>query len=212
MSEIDKEITEFLGQSGVPGVFSEMNDSPDHKKVMFEKYKAVLSHDGEISRRDKELIGLGVAIAKPSNYMITYQKCRATEAGADHVAIDNTVKVAEFFEGADTFAHALRIGSDVRPRPLMAGDMSGLTKEDNQVNVPLIMESDDPEVTECFEDISKTFGGMIPNFFRPMAYQPEMMKKKWDTYKATMTTSGEPSRLTRECVAIAVSAVNSCNY
>ncbi len=212
MSDLDREITDFLGSSGVPGVFSEMNKSPDHKQAMFEKYKTVLSYDGEISRRDKELIGLGVAIAKPSNFMISYQKGRAKAAGADDATVNNAVKVAEFFEGADTFAHALRIGSDIRPRPLMDGDMSGLTAEDKQVNVPLVMESDDPDVNACFEDISKTFGGMIPNFFRPMGHHGALMKAKWKTYHATMTTGGEPSRLTRECIAVAVSAVNSCNY
>jgi alkylhydroperoxidase/carboxymuconolactone decarboxylase family protein YurZ len=210
MSQIKDRMRAFLGSE--PPLFSAMSASPEYLEAQWAKYETVLGGDGEVSRRDKELIGLGVAIAKPSAYMIKFQKDRAKAAGADDNTINNAVRVSEFFEGADAYAHALRIDSDLRPRPLLSGDMSTLGKEDT-INVPLVRESKDPEVNAVWEEIKKAMGiPFIPNFFMAMAHQPAMMRAKWNAYKATMMTPGEPSRCTRELIAVAVSAVNSCNY
>lgn len=212
MSQVNSKISEYFGGQA-PAVFSAMGSSPEYLEAQWDKYTTVLdSDDSEVSRRDKELIGLGVAIAKPSPYMIKFQKERAKAAGADDEAIDNAIRVSEFFEGADSYAHLLRIDSDLRPRPLLSGDTSTLGKEDT-VNVPLVKESDDPVVNSVWNEIKEAMGiPFIPNFFMVMAHQPELLRTKWNAYKATMMTGGEPNRCIREMIAVAVSAVNACEY
>ena len=211
MSQINEKIKGFFGGQ-VPAVFSAMSSSPEYAGAQWAKYEAVLGNKGEVSRRDKELIGLGVAIAKPSSYMIKFQKERAKAAGADDETINNAMRVAEFFEGADAYAHTIRIDSDLRPRPLLSGDTSTLGKEDT-INVPLVRQSDNPEVNKVWDEIKEAMGiPFIPNFFMAMAHQPALMRTKWNSYKATMMTGGEPSRCTRELIAVAVSAVNACDY
>ena len=212
MGQINEKISKYFGGK-VPEVFAAMGSSPEYLEAQWDKYVTALdSDDSEVSRVDKELIGLGVAIAKPSPYMVKFQKERAKAAGADDEAINNAVRVSEFFDGADSYAHLLRIDSDLRPRPLLSGDTSTLGKEDT-INVPLVKKSDDPVVNEVWDEIKAAMGiPFIPNFFMAMAHQPAMMKAKWKAYKATMMTGGEPNRCTREMIAVAVSAVNACEY
>lgn len=211
MTQLNEKIRSFLG-TDPPAVFKAMQTSLEYAEAQWAKYETVLGRKGEVSRRDKELIGLGVAIAKPSPYMIKFQKERAKAAGADENTINNTMRVAEFFEGADAFAHLLRVDSDLRPRKLLAGDTSTLGKDDT-INVPLVRESKDPVVNAVWDEIKAAMGiPFIPNFFMAMAHQPAMLRTKWNAYKATMMTAGEPSRCTRELIAVAVSAINSCDY
>lgn len=211
MNGISKKISGYFGGE-VPAVFSALGSSSEYAEAQWAKYGAVLDSEGEVSRVDKELIGLGVAISKPSPYMVKFQKERAKAAGADNETIDNAVRVAEFFEGADAFAHTLRVDSDLRPRPLLSGDTSTLGKEDT-INVPLVRESDNEEVNSVWNEIKTSMGiPFVPNFFMAMAHQPALMRAKWNAYKATMMTEGDPSRVIREMIAVAVSAVNACDY
>lgn len=210
MSQVQNQIGEYFGGQ-VPAVFASMGSSPEYVSTQWTEYKTIMEKEGEISRRDRELIGLGVAVAKPSPYMVKFQKERAKAAGADDATIENTMKVIEFFEAGDAHAHLLRIDSDLQPS-LLTGDNSTVGKEDT-VNVPLIRESDDPIVSGVFNEIKKAFGlPFIPNFFCAMAHNPELLQNVWNSYKATMMTDGEPSRVTRELVAVAVSAINGCEY
>lgn len=210
MGDVSERSRAFLDTEEVPAVFSVMGGSPEYQSTFWAKYEAILG-EGEVRREDKEFIGLGVAIAKPSPYMIAFQKERLKARGASDVAIESGIQVAEFFEGFDAFAHGLRVDSDLRPRPLAAGDTSGIDREDT-VNVPFVKESDDPVVNGVYEEIKKTFGiPFVPNIFKALAHVPRALKAKWDCYKAVML--GEPpSRLTKELIAVAVSSVNACYY
>ena len=44
-----------------------------------------------------------------------------------------------------------------------------------------------------------------------MAHVPAVLKAKWECYKTVMLGGSLP-RLTREMIAVAVSAVNGCEY
>lgn len=45
-----------------------------------------------------------------------------------------------------------------------------------------------------------------------MASNPEYLEANWRRVKAIMGDSGKLDRLTKEIVAVAVSAVNACRY
>ncbi len=68
-------------------------------------------------------------------------------------------------------------------------------------------------VKEIFEEIKKTLGiDFVPNLYRAMAHIPEYLESHWSKTKAVMQRSGKLDRLTREIIAVAVSAVNGCRY
>ncbi|MDP1613152.1 MAG: carboxymuconolactone decarboxylase family protein [Sulfuritalea sp.] len=67
-------------------------------------------------------------------------------------------------------------------------------------------------VGEVFADIRKTFGmPFVPNLFKVMAHNPAYLKASWERVKVIMEP-GLIDRKTKEMIAVAVSAVNGCDY
>lgn len=68
-------------------------------------------------------------------------------------------------------------------------------------------------VKEIYDEIKKTLGvDFVPNMYKVMAPSPAYLEATWNKLKAVMVDSGNLDRLTKEIVAVAVSAVNSCDY
>ena len=69
------------------------------------------------------------------------------------------------------------------------------------------------KVKEIFEDIKERLEiDFVPNLYRAMANTPEYLEAHWNKTKAIMQRPGKLDKLTREIIAVAVSAVNGCQY
>src|SRR3989454_5771245 len=69
-----------------------------------------------------------------------------------------------------------------------------------------------PKVRAIFEDIKATKKiERVPNIWRALATHPEHLELCWTRLKAIMQP-GKLDRLTKEIIALAVSATNSCQY
>jgi uncharacterized peroxidase-related enzyme len=91
--------------------------------------------------------------------------------------------------------------------------------EPRQATVPLVPEETaSGRVAEIFADIKRTKQlDFIPNFWRALATNPAHLEIVWTRLKAIMHPEalGARSRLdplTREIIALAVSATNGCAY
>ncbi len=213
MTDIDAisaEIADFFGRDSMPAVFARIASFEGYLATTWKRYQAIMLAGG-IERSAKELMGLAVAIAKSNAYMIALQRVQLRAAGIGPEAELEAVAVADFFEGLDGFAHALHVDSDIRPRKMEAGDLS-LIDQEIDVNVPYVVVSDDAMVNGVYEEIKARMGiPFIPNIFKALANQPTMLKTKWESYKAIMGR-GRLRPLTKELIAVAVSAVNGCFY
>jgi AhpD family alkylhydroperoxidase len=73
-------------------------------------------------------------------------------------------------------------------------------------------------VARVYEDIKKTKNlDSVPNFWRTLATNPALLESVWTNLKSVMhpEAAGRTSRLdavTREIIAVAVSATNGCPY
>lgn len=73
-------------------------------------------------------------------------------------------------------------------------------------------------VAEVFADIKRTKGiDFVPRFWRALASSPDLLGRTWEHLKGVMhpEATGRASRLdplTREIIALAVSATNGCSY
>lgn len=64
-----------------------------------------------------------------------------------------------------------------------------------------------------FEDIRTTLGiDFVPNMYRAMAVKPDFLESNWNKVKTVMQTPGKLDTLTKEIIAVAVSAVLGCRY
>jgi AhpD family alkylhydroperoxidase len=79
--------------------------------------------------------------------------------------------------------------------------------------VRLVDESTaDPRVQAVFDDIKATKKiDRVPNIWRALATHPEHLELCWTRLKAIMRP-GKVDMLTKEIIALAVSATNGCNY
>lgn len=68
-------------------------------------------------------------------------------------------------------------------------------------------------VKDIYRDIKDTLGiDFVPNMYKLMAPKPPYLEANWNKVKAVMVDSGQLDRLTKEIIAVAVSATNSCDY
>jgi len=67
-------------------------------------------------------------------------------------------------------------------------------------------------VKEDFDDILATRGiNRVPNFWKTLATHPPLLRSVWRDLKAVMAP-GRLDPLTKEMIALAVSATNGCRY
>ena len=68
------------------------------------------------------------------------------------------------------------------------------------------------KVKKIFADIKKTRSiKKIPNFWRSIAHNPELLERTWDNLKQIMR-KGSLDPVTKELIYVAVSITNSCEY
>ena len=69
------------------------------------------------------------------------------------------------------------------------------------------------KVRILYDEIKAELGiDFVPNLYRAMASNPDYLEANWRKVKAVMFASGKLDRLTKEIIAVAVSAVNACGY
>ena len=69
------------------------------------------------------------------------------------------------------------------------------------------------KVKAIYQDIKQQFGiDFVPNLYRVMATNSDYLEANWNKVKAVMFASGKLDRLTKEIIAVAVSAVQGCRY
>ncbi len=69
------------------------------------------------------------------------------------------------------------------------------------------------KVKEVYEDIKSSLGiDFVPNLYKVMAAKPGYLEANWNKVKTVMIAPGKLDRLTKEMIAVAVSAVLGCEY
>jgi alkylhydroperoxidase/carboxymuconolactone decarboxylase family protein YurZ len=80
--------------------------------------------------------------------------------------------------------------------------------------VKMISESEATgKVKTVYDEIKSTLGiDFVPNLYKVMASKPGYLEANWIKVKAVMVERGKLDRLTKEIIAVAVSAVHGCEY
>jgi alkylhydroperoxidase/carboxymuconolactone decarboxylase family protein YurZ len=69
------------------------------------------------------------------------------------------------------------------------------------------------KVKEVYDDIKSRLGiDFVPNLYKVMASKPAYLEANWNKVKTVMVEPGKLDRLTKEIIAVAVSAVLGCEY
>jgi len=77
---------------------------------------------------------------------------------------------------------------------------------------PVAYEDASPEVRAVYDDIMKTRQiDFVPNFWRTIAHDAALLRRTWGSLREIMAP-GALDPLTKEMIAVAVSATNGCEY
>ena len=69
------------------------------------------------------------------------------------------------------------------------------------------------KVKGLYDEIQAALGtDFVPNLYKAMASNPEYLEANWRRDQAVMSESKRLDPLTKEIIAVAVSAVNNCDY
>ena len=81
-------------------------------------------------------------------------------------------------------------------------------------SVQLISEADATGKTKLiYEEIKTSLGiDFVPNMYRAMAAKPDFLETNWNKVKTVMQAPGKLDTLTKEIIALAVSAVMGSRY
>lgn len=81
-------------------------------------------------------------------------------------------------------------------------------------SIEMIVETEATgKVKAVYEDIMETHGiDFVPNMYKVMAAKPDYLEANWHRIKAIMQEPGKLDKLTKEIIAVAVSAVSGCDY
>ncbi len=83
-------------------------DAPESGKAFFEWYGTVFK-DGELSKREKNLIALAVAHTKQCPYCIDAYTSACLESGSSPGEMMESVQVAAAISGGSTLVHAVQM-------------------------------------------------------------------------------------------------------
>jgi alkylhydroperoxidase/carboxymuconolactone decarboxylase family protein YurZ len=81
-------------------------------------------------------------------------------------------------------------------------------------SIKMIDEEEATEkINEIYKEIRETLGiDFVPNMYKVMASKPDYLEVNWEKIKTVMRGPGKLDRLTKEIIAVAVSAVMGCKY
>ncbi len=69
------------------------------------------------------------------------------------------------------------------------------------------------KVKDVYEEIKSRLGiDFVPNLYKVMAPNPAYLEANWNKVKAVMIEPGKLDRLTKEIIAVTVSATLGCEY
>jgi alkylhydroperoxidase/carboxymuconolactone decarboxylase family protein YurZ len=69
------------------------------------------------------------------------------------------------------------------------------------------------KVKKIYEEIKETLGiDFVPNMYKAMAPIPGYLEANWRKIKTVMKGAGKLDSMTKEIIAVAVSAVMGCEY
>lgn len=81
-------------------------------------------------------------------------------------------------------------------------------------SIKMILEEDATgKVKEIYTEIKSNLGiDFVPNLYKVMATKPGYLEANWNKVKTVMVEPGKLDRLTKEIIAVVVSAVQGCEY
>gem|GEM_PF-62110 len=173
------------GLERVPNVWKAFACNPALLREVWEGLKETM-RPGRMDGLAKELVAIAVSASNGCAYCLNSHVAQARKLGLDDALLGELMAVVGALNRTNALVGALSLVP------------------------PLAYEEAPPEVRAVYDDILATRGlERVPAIWRSFACHPPLLREVWEGLKEAMRP-GRIDALTKEMIAIAVSATNGC--
>ncbi len=109
------DIMKTLGIDFVPNMYKAMALNPDYLELTWNRVQAIMSKEGKLDKKTKDIIALVVSIMSGCEYCIDVYNEAVQHNGLDDEAITEIYAIMDIYSGLNRFNIAQRTKKDEKP-------------------------------------------------------------------------------------------------
>lgn len=115
VEEIYEDIKKTLGIDFIPNMYKAMANNPEYLKATWGKVQTIMTRQGKLDSRTKDIIALTVSIMSGSDYCIGVYNDTVRHAGLGDEALTEIYSVIDLYTGLNRFNIAGQVKKDKKP-------------------------------------------------------------------------------------------------
>lgn len=114
VKEIYDEIKSALGIDFVPNMYKALAGSPDYLEMTWRKIQGIMSKDGKLDKKTKDIVALTVSIMSGCDYCIDVYTDAVKHNGLDDEAMLELYNVIDVYSGLNRLNIGTRVEKDAK--------------------------------------------------------------------------------------------------
>jgi AhpD family alkylhydroperoxidase len=115
VKEIYEDIKKTLGISFIPNMYKAMANNPDYLETAWNKVQAIMTKQGKLDSKTKDIVALTVSIMSGCDYCIGVYNDTVRHAGLDDEALIELYAIIDTYTGFNRFNIAAQTKPDEKP-------------------------------------------------------------------------------------------------
>lgn len=115
VKEVYEDIQKTLGIDFVPNMYKAMANNPDYLDITWKKIQTVMTKQGKLDSKTKDIIALTVSIMSGSDYCIGVYNEAVKHAGLDDAALTELYSIIDTYAGLNRLNIAWGVKADKKP-------------------------------------------------------------------------------------------------
>ncbi|MEE8484152.1 MAG: carboxymuconolactone decarboxylase family protein, partial [Nitrospinota bacterium] len=99
VKEVYEDIKKTLGIDFIPNMYKAMANNPEYLVTAWEKIQAIMTRQGKLDNKTKDIVALTVSIMSGSTYCIGVYTEAVKHAGLDDVALTELYSIMDTYSG-----------------------------------------------------------------------------------------------------------------
>jgi len=109
------DIKKVLGLDFIPNMYKAMALNPDYLELTWNRVQAIMTKEGKLDKRTKDIIALTVSIMSGSSYCIDVYNGAVSNNGLDDEAITEIYAIIDIYSGLNRFNIGQQTKKDEKP-------------------------------------------------------------------------------------------------
>ena len=115
VKDIYEEIKTTLGISFIPNMYKVMANNPDYLDTTWNKVQAIMTKQGKLDSKTKDIVALTVSIMSGCDYCIGVYNDTVRNAGLDDESLTELYAIIDTYTGLSRFNIAMQTKPDEKP-------------------------------------------------------------------------------------------------